>query len=286
MVDRLAENPERLVLGGETRELTLMFADLRNFSGIAEGLNPRDLTQFMNDYLTAMTDAILESEGTVDKYIGDSVVAFWNAPLDVQDHPRKAVAAALCMRAALVKFNATRSERARKAETPFEQAAIGIGINLGPCTVGNMGSARRFDYSVLGDAVNLASRLEGVCKVLGVDILASRPVKEAAPEFAWLDLGAIVVKGRSGATSIYTVVGDADLAATAEFKDWRRAHEGMMACYADGRLIEASRRSLQIQAAVASGWRELYVKLEQRFSEAAETGRTEDWSPVWVLDRK
>jgi len=286
VVDRLAENPDRLVLGGETRELTLMFSDLRNFSGIAEGLNPTDLTQFMNDYLTAMTDAILESEGTVDKYIGDSIVAFWNAPLDVPEHPRKAVAAALRMRAALLDFNAARAGRARQAEKPLEPAAIGIGINLGPCTVGNMGSARRFDYSVLGDAANLASRLEGVCKLFGVDILVSAPVKEAASEFAWLYLGAIVVKGRSVATYVYAVAGDADFAATAKFKEWRSLHEEMMSCYAQGRLIEAARRSSQLQFAVAPAWRELYVKLERRFSEAAATAQAEDWSPVWALDQK
>ncbi len=112
VVDRLAEHPERLVLGGETRELTLMFCDLRDFSGLSEGMGPRDLTHFMNEYLTLMTDAILNSEGTVDKYIGDAIVAFWNAPVDVPAHPHKAVAAALSMRAALVQFNAARAAQA------------------------------------------------------------------------------------------------------------------------------------------------------------------------------
>ena len=164
VVDRLAEHPERLVLGGETRELTVLFSDLRNFSGISEGMSARELTQFMNEYLTPMTDAILEAEGTIDKYMGDAVLAFWNAPLDIDDHPRKAVQAALTMREALVSLNRRRAAGRASSGNDAQPAAMGLGLNLGPCSVGNMGSIRRFDYSILGDTVNLASRLEGASK--------------------------------------------------------------------------------------------------------------------------
>jgi adenylate cyclase len=209
VVDQLVAHPERLVLSGETRQLTVLFSDLRNFSGLAEGLSAHDLTSFINDYLTPMTDVILEFEGTVDKYIGDCIVAFWNAPLKVPSHPRKAVSAALRMRSALADLNEARAAKARKSGVAFRPAAMGIGLNLGPCNVGNMGSIRRFDYSILGDTVNLASRLEGVCKIFGVDIVVSAAVRDAAVEFPWLSLGTVIVKGRTSPTEIFTIVGDA-----------------------------------------------------------------------------
>ena len=114
-MDRLAENPDRLVLGGETRELTVLFSDLRNFSTLSEGMSAQELTNFMNEYLTPMTDCILDRDGTVDKYIGDAIMAFWNAPLDVPEHSKKAVSAALTMRQAMISFNASREDKARAA---------------------------------------------------------------------------------------------------------------------------------------------------------------------------
>lgn len=228
VVDRLAEHPERLILGGETKELTVLFSDLRNFSGLSEGLSAQELTRFMNDYLTPMTDAILECDGTVNKYVGDAIVAFWNAPLDVPAHPRWAVSAALRMRSALVDFNEARAARSRQTGLAHRPAAMGMGLNRGPCSVGNMGSIRRFDYSIIGDTANLASRLEGLCKIFGVDIVASAAVREAAAEFAWLDLGAVIVKGRTSATNIFTIAGDGAVAKNSEFIEWKRMHETML----------------------------------------------------------
>ena len=158
VVDQLVEHPERLVLGGETRELSVLFADLRDFSALSERMNARELTQFMNDYLTPMTDAILEGDGTIDKYMGDAILAFWNAPLDVAGHPRKAVGAAIRMRAALAAFNDSRAQKSERDGRSHAPVEMGLGLALGDCSVGNMGSIRRFDYSILGDAVNLASR--------------------------------------------------------------------------------------------------------------------------------
>ena len=140
----------------------------------------------MNGYLTPLTDAILDHEGTIDKYIGDAIVAFWNAPLDVPDHVSKAVSAALKMRSELLAFNAARKQAASERGATYIPAMFGIGLNVGPCSVGNMGSLRRFDYSVLGDTVNLASRLEGVSKIYYVDIIASESVVRKAPQFACL----------------------------------------------------------------------------------------------------
>jgi adenylate cyclase len=287
VVDRLVEHPERLALGGETRELTVMFSDLRDFSGLSEGMSAQELTLFMNDYLTPMTDAILDSEGTIDKYVGDAIVAFWNAPLDVADHPRKAALAVLEMRAALASLNAERAAKAAGQGRPHRPAAMGIGLNLGLCSVGNMGSTRRFDYSILGDDVNLASRLEGLCKTFRTDIIASGAVRSAAPDLAWLPLGEAIVAGRRNSTEIYALAGDAAVAAGAVFHDWRSEHEAMMASYRRRAFGEAREQADQLRVRVEPQWRDLYGALLERFAaleQAPPPG--DDWSPAWAPGRK
>jgi adenylate cyclase len=286
VVDRLVEHPERLVLGGETRELTVLFSDLRNFSTLSEGMSAHELTQFMNDYLTPMTDAILDSEGTVDKYIGDAVMAFWNAPLDIPGHPYKAISAALAMRAALAEFNEKRAAKAREAGAPRRAAVMGIGVNVGPCSVGNMGSTRRFDYSILGDTVNLASRLEGVSKIFDVDIIASASVREAAKNCAWLDLGEVVVVGRSAPTAVFTIAGDDAFARTAEFTEWKTSHDEMHANYLGKRFAEAAAVAARLEALVAPRWRGLYMRLGARYAGLTNGRLPDDWTPAWILDNK
>lgn len=286
VVDRLAENPELLVLGGETRDLTVLFCDLRNFSGLSEGMSARDLTQFMNDYLTPMTDAILECDGTVDKYMGDAILAFWNAPLDVPDHPRKALAAALAMRSSLVDFNVVRARAAEAAGRPFVEARMGCGLNLGPCNVGNMGSTRRFDYSILGDNVNLASRLEGASKAFAIDIIASGAVRDATADMAWLDLGQIVVVGRSEPTRVYALAGDAKFAETDMYVRWRTAHQEMLEEYLGTRFGSAAQRASDLSRTVSGLWPGLYKALEKRYSGLDRDGVQGDWSPVWNLTSK
>jgi len=286
VVDRIAEHPERLVLGGETRELTVLFSDLRNFSGISEGLSARELTQFMNDYLTPMTDAILEWEGTVDKYMGDAILAFWNAPLDIADHPRKAVRAALAMRAAMTTFNAERAQAAQAAGRPHKEAAMGLGLNLGPASVGNMGSVRRFDYSILGDNVNLASRLEGASKAFGTDIIVSGAIRDAVPDMAWLDLGRIVVVGRSEPTPVFALAGDADFSRTDSYMRWRTAHDDMRAEYESGRFDAAAARAETLAQTLPCAWPALYLALGQRYSKLAREGLQDGWSSIWNLQSK
>lgn len=286
VVDRLAEHPERLVLGGETRELTVLFSDLRNFSGISEGMSARELTQFMNDYLTPMTDAILECEGTVDKYMGDAILAFWNAPLDIADHPRKAVRAALAMRAALARLNETRARAARAEGRSHVEAAMGLGLHLGPCSVGNMGSIRRFDYSILGDNVNLASRLEGASKAFATDIIVSSAIRDVVPDMAWLDLGRIVVVGRSEATHVFALAGDAEFTQSDTYVRWRTAHDEMREEYEMGRFAAAAARASALAQSVPGAWASLYVALEKRYSGLAREGLQESWSSIWNLQSK
>ncbi|WP_036287329.1 CHASE2 domain-containing protein [Methylocystis sp. ATCC 49242] len=286
VVDRIAEHPERLVLGGETRELTVLFSDLRNFSGISEGMSARELTQFMNDYLTPMTDAILECEGTVDKYMGDAILAFWNAPLDIVDHPRKAVRAALMMREALANLNEARAQAARADGRPHRVAAFGVGLHLGPCSVGNMGSIRRFDYSILGDTVNLTSRLEGASKAFGTDVIASAAIRDAAPDMAWLDLGRIVVVGKTEPTHVFALAGGPDTAESELYVRWRTSHDAMRDDCESGRFAEAAARASTLAQTLPSPWPALYVALEQRYSMLARAGLQEAWSPVWNLESK
>lgn len=282
VVERLAEQPERLALGGETRELTVMFADLRDFTKLSEGLDAQEVTQLMNAFLTPMTEAILTAEGTIDKYIGDAIMAFWNAPLDVADHPRRAVAAALAMRGALEELNRARQDAGGDAP-PLR---MGIGLNLGPCSVGNMGSARRFDYSALGDNVNLASRLEGASKAYGVDIIAAQIVADRAPEAAWLDLGGLAVKGRAAPTRVCALVGDAALAATDAFQSWRGAHKDMLAAFNAADFARAARLAESLEASAAPDWRALYRVFKTRFAALAEEERSEAPAALLALDAK
>jgi adenylate cyclase len=284
VVDRLAADPRGLVLGGETRQLTIMFSDLRNFSGLSEGLDAQELTQFMNAFLTPMTDAILDHEGTIDKYVGDAIVAFWNAPLDVPDHAAKAVGAALRMRRELAAFNAAREQAAGELGETFTPAMIGIGLNAGPCSVGNMGSQRRFDYSVLGDTVNLAARLERVSKVYHVDIVAAESVVERAPQFAWLELDWVRVKGRREVTTIFGLAGDADYARSERFAEWRRANEAMLAAYRAGDMTRAHSHARTLCDDVPSAWCALYRSMADRFGDVAMTQQGTGIPPIRSLD--
>ena len=196
VVARLAEMPGALELGGLQRELTLLFCDIRSFTTISEGLNASELTHFLNQYLTPMTDAILDGAGTVDKYMGDAIMAFWNAPLDDPEHARHAVEAALAMRRTLVTLNEGWRGHAETEGRLFKPVRFGVGLNSGERCVGNLGSLRRFDYSAIGDEVNVASRLEGACKIFEVDIIGSETTRAEALDFAWLEIDSVLVKVR------------------------------------------------------------------------------------------
>ena len=202
MVERLQKNPELLTLGGESRELSIMFTDVRGFTTISEhyGADVQGLTKIMNRYMTAMTAKILENAGTLDKYIGDAQMAFWNAPLDDPDHARNAVRTALQMMESLDEFN---REITAEGIPPF---GMGLGINTGTVVVGNMGSSQRFDYTCLGDSVNLASRLEGQSKPYGVRIiLGSRTSELVRDAYEVAELDCIAVKGKTEGVRIYTL---------------------------------------------------------------------------------
>ncbi|MEP4192613.1 MAG: adenylate/guanylate cyclase domain-containing protein, partial [Sneathiella sp.] len=208
LVSQLSASPESLVLGGEEKEMTFLFCDVRDFTGISEAFrdDPQGLTHLINRFLTPMTDEILSCNGTIDKYMGDAIMSFWNAPLDNPDHQQDAARAALGMLSRLEELNTELEQEARENNVSFTELKVGIGLNTGKCIVGNLGSRQRFDYSVLGDPVNLASRLEGQTKDYGFNIIVGEDTASALPGYALIELDLIAVKGRSRAIKIFGLI--------------------------------------------------------------------------------
>lgn len=237
---KLSRHPDQLTLGGEIRPLTVLFSDIRNFTSISEGMTPERLIATMNDFLTPLSECVLERQGTIDKYIGDAMMAFWNAPIDDPDHARHACQAALKMVSLIDPINERlQKEALEEGRKPFP-LKIGIGLHTGPCAVGNMGSKQRFAYSALGDAVNLASRLEGQTKFYGVPVLISEDTKSHVEDMATLELDYLRVKGRQQPVRLYALLGDADVKASEDFSTLWIAHNKMLKAYFDGNFDEAA----------------------------------------------
>ena len=234
LVEQLALSPEPLRLGGEERRLTIMFSDVRGFTAIAEFFkdDPAGLTALMNRFLTPLTHAILDRQGTIDKYMGDAIMAFWNAPLRDEAHEHHAAAAALDMLARMDALNAARRSEAEAGGHPVLPLDVGIGINTGSCVVGNMGSDLRFDYSVLGDPVNVASRLEGQSKLYGVKIVLGAATADAIRDrYPVLELDRVRVKGKQEPETVFTLVGDEDFRSSEPFARLAERHAAMIAAY-------------------------------------------------------
>lgn len=225
LVEQLAADPSRLKLGGETREVTLLFADVRGFSRLSEGMDAETLIQFVNRLFTPLSEIILDHRGTIDKFMGDAVMAFWNAPVPDPAHAEQACRAALAMQARLERLN--REEAARRAaagETALP-IRIGIGLNTGPCCVGNVGSPQRFDYSVLGDAVNTAARIQDTTKIYGHPIIAGERTASQARAFAFLEIDtAARLRGKDRPERLFALVGDETVAASEAFTTLSRRY--------------------------------------------------------------
>ncbi len=265
VVEKLLEDPDRLRLGGERRELTIFFSDLRGFTTISEGLDPEKLTTLLNEFLSAMTDIVMEEEGTLDKYEGDAIIAFWNAPLDVPDHAARACAAAL------------RCQRELARRRPEWQARYGcalhmrVGLHTGEAVVGNLGSHQRFDYTVLGDAPNLASRLEGANKAFGTaTMISGTTYAQAQAGVLARELGQLVVVGRQEPVTVHELGG---LAGEPEPAGWARYREALALCRA-GRPADAL-------AALANSDDDPAAA-----SLRAQIERDQDFRGVWQLSTK
>lgn len=285
LMDELSAHPEKLQLGGEVRELSVMFTDIRNFTTISETMPPAELIRLMNDFLTPMTSAVLDNRGTVDKYMGDAMMAFWNAPLEDRQHAANACRAALEMVSSLAALNAALAAAAEKSGKPFHPLKAGIGINSGLASVGNMGSRQRFAYSALGDTVNLASRLEGQTKGYGISIMISAATLARAPGFAVLELDLLAVKGRSGPERIYALLGDNAMAESASFRIFAAAHGDMLAAYR-GRQWDAAENAARACAALSPALAGLYALYLQRIAAYRAAPPPEGWTGVWVASEK
>ena len=287
LVEQLALSPEKLVLGGEEREMTIMFSDVRGFTAISESYkhDPQGLTALMNRFLTPLTNAILARKGTVDKYMGDAIMAFWNAPLDDAQHQLNACEAAVDMLERIEELNKERETEAQHGGHAYIPLNVGVGLNTGTCVVGNMGSDLRFDYSVLGDSVNLASRLEGQSKEYGFPIIVGSTTALAVKEkFAILELDFIMVKGKKEPEVIYAIAGREDTAQSGRFQRLRNLTIEMLACYRsrdwEGALtaIERGRGTGE-----AHSLELLYELYDARIRDYQKNPPPEDWNGAFAL---
>jgi adenylate cyclase len=283
LVERLQKNPALLKLGGETRELSIMFTDVRGFTSISEhyGSDVQGLTQIMNRYMTAMTAKILDNDGTLDKYIGDAQMAFWNAPLDDRQHAKNAVKTALSMLGDLDEFNRS---IAAEGVPPF---GMGLGINTGMVVVGNMGSDQRFDYTCLGDAVNLASRLEGQSKPYGVKlVIGSKTAEYISDEYFIIELDTIAVKGKKQGVNIYTVLGTNKEMELLNYHVDRDLHNIMLDSYREMKFAKAMLLCEKLQNLFGGEMKNYYAMMLERCQEYLEYPPPKDWDGVYKATTK
>jgi adenylate cyclase len=231
LVEELVRDRSKLVLGGESRELTVLFCDIHGFTTISETCDAPAITRLLNRVFEPLSETIIKAHGTIDKYIGDTIMAFWNAPLEHPGHARTACLTALAMVRAMGPVNRALKIDAEEEGRPYAPVVVGIGLNTGQCCVGNMGSEHRFDYSAIGDDVNLASRLEGQTRVYRVPIIVGEKTYAEAADLAMLELDLITVKGKTVPARIYALLGDPDFARSEKFCQLREAHSLMLAAY-------------------------------------------------------
>ena len=284
MVKKLQKNPDLLKLGGDTRELTLLFCDIRGFTPISEQYktDPQGLTKLINRFLTPMTDIIMINDGTIDKYMGDCIMAFWNAPLDVEDQRKLAIKTSHEMIEHLKKLNA---ELEAENSLPIN---IGIGLNTGDVVVGNMGSNQRFDYSCLGDAVNLASRLEGQSKGYGVGlILGEETARDMDDEFVILELDKIAVKGKTEGVKIFTSLGThEELMGTMNYVMAQRQHEKFIHWYRSKAWKLARKWVDDLENEFGGMMKGYYSMMRDRIEELEKEDLPDDWDGVYRATTK
>jgi adenylate cyclase len=276
LVERLAEDPAALALGGETREITLLFSDIRGFTSLSESMDPQDITGLLNRFLTPMTDVLLHNEATIDKYMGDAIMAFWNAPLATPGHPRRACLAALAMLDTLEELN-------QREGTPIR---IGVGLNTGVCCVGNLGSEQRFSYSAIGDPVNVASRVEGLTKQFGLQILITENTKVHASDLALLEVDLVRVVGRSEPIGIFTILGDDAFARSSEFTKLFMAHSHMISSYRAADFPDAAAALDRAREIAPARLHAFYDAYGARISELRQNPPGPGWDGVFTTLEK
>ncbi|MCP5149336.1 MAG: adenylate/guanylate cyclase domain-containing protein [Ectothiorhodospiraceae bacterium] len=273
LVDEMSDHPEQISMVSESREMTVLFSDVRGFTTISEGLEPRELSELMNAFLTPMTKVIHQHRGTIDKYMGDAIMAFWGAPLHDPDHARHALEAALEMIVQLDNLQADFRDRG------WPEIHIGVGLNSGSMSVGNMGSEFRMAYTVLGDAVNLGSRLEGLTKQYGVQVIVNETTAAAVPDYLYRELDRVRVKGKDVPVTIFEPLGPRDAvdkAARDELKVYREALRLYRAQNWD--IAEIQFLNLQQRAPE----RLLYQIYAERIAHYRESPPPADWDGVFT----
>lgn len=277
IVKTMSRDPEHFTMEAESREMTVLFTDVVGFTGISEKLSPKELAQFMNEYLTAMTGIIYEHGGTVDKYIGDAIMAFWGAPLNDPDHALHAVQAALAMRKRMVSLSREMADRG------YPDLKIGIGINSGPMRVGNMGSSYRIAYTVMGDAVNLASRLEGLTRQYGIWLVAGQETKNRISGYAWRELDLVRVKGKHEPVAIFEPCGE-EITIDSSYLDDITAFNNIVAAYRQQQWAVAEELLLGLMAGKPD--RLLYAVYLERIRQYKEQPPLQDWDGVCTFTTK
>ena len=285
VVEDIIAGPEKLTLGGEVRQLTLMFCDVRNFTAISEGLAASEVNAFINELLTPLSDIILRERGTIDKYMGDGIMAFWNAPLDVNEHAQRACRCANQMVAKMADLNQIWRERARAAGRPFREISIGIGVNTGDCCVGNLGTERRFDYSAIGDEVNVTSRLEHLTKLYGLPAVIGEPTVAQCRGLAFLELDLVQVKGRATPTRIFTLADVLGCNAAVVALLCPR-HEQFLRAYREQRWDESEALMRQCRDFGVQCLDTYYSVLATRIKNRRDASSDLYWNGVYVMTEK
>jgi adenylate cyclase len=277
LVAEMSKNPEEYSMAGESRDMTVLFSDVRDFTSISEGLTPEGLKDMMNSYLTEMTEVIQEKRGTIDKYIGDAIMSFWGAPVGDTDHAMHGVEAALAMQ-----------KRIRGLDTEFVKRGwpilnIGVGLNSGDMSVGDMGSKFRRAYTVMGDAVNLGSRLESLTKEYGVGILVSENVVKTAQGFVYREVDKVVVKGRQEGVSIFEPIGPVGQVGETTLTEIDRFHK-VLEYYRKQRWDDAEQVLKNLSA--ASPDTKLYRLYLKRIDHFRNNSPGPAWNGLWVFTTK
>jgi adenylate cyclase len=277
LVKEMSRDPEGYTLASQKRELSVLFTDIRGFTTISEGLDAGDLSQLMDEYLTPMTRIVHETEGTIDKYIGDAVMAFWGAPIEHPHHADHAVSAGLAMLSALDELNVHFQKKG------WPEIHIGVGVNTGMMSVGNMGSKFRRAYTVLGDAVNLGSRLEGITKVYGVSMIVSEHTAHSAGRYYYRELDTVRVKGKEKGVTILEPLGLLD-EVSEEDKEHAQSFQHFLFLYRSQEWHQALKQLRHLKQ--LQGDCLLFDLYEERIDHFQENPPPEDWDGVFVHTSK
>jgi adenylate cyclase len=273
----LTEHPEKVALGGEVRELSLIFTDVRSFTSLSEGMTAHELTRLLNEMLTPLTDLIFEcGDGTLDKYMGDGIMAFWNAPLDDDLHTTHACECALAIWSKMRELNVGWRKRAESEGRLYRPFEIGIGINTGPCCVGNLGSTQHYDYSAIGDNVNLTSRLEGLTRYYNLPAIIGEETRNRVSSLRFLEVDLVRVKGRSGAARIYTMMDMLDVDKNS-YDLLAERHGQLYEAYRSKRWDDAKRMLAACRDFGVSSLATMHTLYEQRIEQFSAMTLPPDW---------